>query len=360
MPRVVEVRPENFPFDSNLFQSAFWARFKKRRGYQTQTFWIDYQGRTSPLVLVHRPCAENAGFGYIPHGPDIDLPPEQHGPFLEKVSERIRSSLPDGCRFLRYDLPWPSPYGQGEEGGAEACRPPEPRIRELRMNFGCRRWNLHKAPTDMQAPDTVLLDLNQPASRILSDMHKKARYCVRSAFRRGVRIEREGPELLPDWHRLYAQMAERKGIAFESLEYFDALFAAARGRQPRIRLYAAFRNSELLAGSIFAFHAPSSQATYLFSASSAEGRKQTAAYAILWKAMMDAKVDGCRWFDFFGIPPADRPEHPMHGLYRFKTRFGGDIRRMRGCWDYPFDEQMYSMLALSSSTKDAYHLSQKR
>jgi lipid II:glycine glycyltransferase (peptidoglycan interpeptide bridge formation enzyme) len=350
MTRIEEVDPSRIDCEANLFQGAFWARFKRRRGHDIQTFSIDHRGRKSAMLVVHRPCAADAAFGYVPHGPDIDIPEDRQGPFLEEVAEKIRYRLPDRCRFLRFDLPWQSPYATETRPGCGRFDRPEPRVRELRMNFGCRRWNLRKAPTDMQAPDTVILDLSPPAEQIFCSMHKKARYCVRSSFRQGVVVGQGGPEDLPAWHRMYVEMAERKHIAAESGAYFRGLFSEAGNRAAtEIRLYRATFNGRLVAGSIFAFHADSSQATYLFSASSPEGRTRTAAYAVLWRAIQDAKAGGCRWFDLFGIPAEDTPAHPMHGLYRFKKRFGGRVRHLRGSWDYPFDEERYPLLALAGT-----------
>ena len=189
MTHVVEIEPARVEQDVNLFQSAFWARFKQEQGYETQVFEIEHQGCRSPLVLVHRPCAADSEFGYVPSGPGIAVPQDRQGPFLEFVSERIRRHLPDACRFLRYDVPWPSPYGNPEAPSGERDAPPEPRVREMRMNFGSRNWNLRKAPTDMHPPDTVVLDLGKPTAGLLAEMHPKARYGIRSAFRKGVRVE---------------------------------------------------------------------------------------------------------------------------------------------------------------------------
>ena len=350
MTTVTEVDPARIDCEANLFQSAFWARFKQERGYHSQAFVVEHRGLKTPLVVVHRPCSTDAAFGYVPHGPDIDIREERRGPFLESVAEKIRPRLPERCRFLRFDLPWTSPYEASAFHRQSPDKRPEPRVRELRMNFGCRHWNLRKAPTDMQAPDTVILDLKCSPEQILGNMHKKTRYCIRSAFRRGVTVERCGQEALSAWHRMYREMADRKNISAESSAYFRSLFkVCATQTDPDIRLYMATCHNEPLAGSIFAFHRTSRQATYLFSASSPAGRVRTAAYAVLWTAILEAREAGCRWFDLFGIPPADNPDHPMHGLYRFKTRFGGYLRRMQGCWDYPFDDECYSMLAFSGA-----------
>ncbi len=344
MNQVEEIPPERVRHHANLFQSAFWARFKAKRGHDTQAFRVNYQGRETCVLMVHRPCAQDACFGYVPYGPDLQPPQEEQGRFLEFLSEAVRHRLPGACRFLRYDLPWSSPYAPLERNRKNWQGPPEPRVRELRMNFGSRHWNLRKALTDLQPPDTVVLDLERSARSILMGLHQKARYCVRRAFRCGVVVETAGVEALSRWHRLYKKTAERKGLAAEEAAYFRELFTASGSGHTQPRLYLGSVDGELLSGSLLTFQPEI--ATYLFSASSRSGRTLTASYAVLWKAIMDAKAHGCRRFDLFGIPPSDDPHHPMHGLFRFKTRFGGDIRHLRGCWDYPFDEKGYCSLTL--------------
>jgi lipid II:glycine glycyltransferase (peptidoglycan interpeptide bridge formation enzyme) len=61
-----------------------------------------------------------------------------------------------------------------------------------------------------------------------------------------------------------------------------------------------------------------------------------ATYLLQWQAMRDAKAAGCMRYDLFGIPPDDNPDHPMAGLYRFKTGFGGKTIHRPGSWDYVY------------------------
>lgn len=353
MGYVKEIDENGIKAVSNLFQSLFWVRFKQYRGYATQSFRIHYRGRETCIVVIHRNCASDAGFAYVPYGPDIAVPEDEQGPFLEFISEHIRPRLFKGCRFVRYDLPWENPYAREESDDTGWAGPPAPWVRELRMNFGCRHWNLHKAPTDMQPPDTVVLDLQNADADILEGMHQKTRYCIRKSLSRGVRVVEAGIEDLPAWHVLYREMTARKGIVAEELDYFYTLLAAARSHRTHLGLYLAFKDDALLAGSIIAFKPET--AYYLYSASSLNGRKHMAAYPILWQAIKDARHAGCRWFDLFGIPPTHDPSHPMHGLYRFKTRFGGWIRHFRGCWDYPFDPAQYHSLAQASAVMHPYY-----
>ena len=48
-------------------------------------------------------------------------------------------------------------------------------------------------------------------------------------------------------------------------------------------------------------------------------------YALQLCAMQTARRAGCSEYDLFGVAPNADPSHPMHGLYRFKTGFGGQM-----------------------------------
>ena len=83
---------------------------------------------------------------------------------------------------------------------------------------------------------------------------------------------------------------------------------------------------------------------YLFAGSSLHKRDHMPNYRLQWEAIRMAKESGCRSYDLFGIPPNDDPGHIQHGLYRFKTGFGGRIVHHRGCWDYPVNERAYVVI----------------
>ena len=57
----------------------------------------------------------------------------------------------------------------------------------------------------------------------------------------------------------------------------------------------------------------------------------------------------------FGIPPTDDPEHPMAGLYRFKTGFGGEVRHRPGAWDYPYSRLFYLLYQWLEKARHYYY-----
>ena len=77
-------------------------------------------------------------------------------------------------------------------------------------------------------------------------------------------------------------------------------------------------------------------------------------YALQWQAMRLARDSGCRSYDLFGIPPRDDAAHPMHGLYRFKTGFGGTIFNRLGCWDVALRPLLYGAYRIAESLRGAY------
>jgi lipid II:glycine glycyltransferase (peptidoglycan interpeptide bridge formation enzyme) len=104
------------------------------------------------------------------------------------------------------------------------------------------------------------------------------------------------------------------------------------GRRPDLRLYIAEHEGDALAAAVTLFWGE--DAVYLYGASADRKRNLMPAYLLQWTAMRGAKDAGCLRYDLFGIPPGDDPAHPMAGLYRFKTGFGGTIVHRPGSLDF--------------------------
>jgi lipid II:glycine glycyltransferase (peptidoglycan interpeptide bridge formation enzyme) len=76
--------------------------------------------------------------------------------------------------------------------------------------------------------------------------------------------------------------------------------------------------------------------------------------------MRDAKEAGCETYDLFGIPPSDDPGHPMAGLYRFKTGFGGKIIHRCGSWDYAYQPLRYALFSAAEKIRKKLRDKRKR
>jgi lipid II:glycine glycyltransferase (peptidoglycan interpeptide bridge formation enzyme) len=191
---------------------------------------------------------------------------------------------------------------------------------------------------DIQAPDTVLVDLQAGTEDILCAMKPKWRYNAGLAEKRGVTVEKPDEQGLDFFYALLRQTAARDGIAIHSIDYYRAVFGIFKSR---VCLYTASHEGDPLAAIVVLRYG--NKAMYLYGASSDMKRNLMAPYALQWRAMREAKEAGCVLYDLFGIPPNEDPTHPMAGLYRFKTGFGGKIVRRPGSWDFPFNSILYSL-----------------
>jgi lipid II:glycine glycyltransferase (peptidoglycan interpeptide bridge formation enzyme) len=292
-----------------------WGRFKSRFGWEARAFSVDWKsGGVRPLLTLSRRVAPFLTMTYIPWGPELPADfPDPRATALEELAVVLKPFLKTA--FVRFDPPW---FG------------------EISLNS---RGFKH-AVADIQPPDTVLVNLTPSADEILAAMKPKCRYNIGLAQKRGVVVCDCGAGgELEVFYRLLTETARRDSIAIHSIEYYRALFEecqkeSGRAVPAQLRLYTARHENDDLAAIAALFRGK--QATYLYGASSNIKRNLMAPYALQWKAMQDAKAFGCTVYDLFGIPPDESPGHPMTGLYRFKTGFGGKIARRPGSWDYPY------------------------
>jgi lipid II:glycine glycyltransferase (peptidoglycan interpeptide bridge formation enzyme) len=315
--------------DSRSFlQSEFWGEFKTCFGWKAFAFRAVWRRRdeeaTAPLLVLWKPLITGISLAYIPWGPESpteeELDDGERAAFfsaLAALGAALKPHLPSSTAFIRFDPPWCGAYPYVGGGGG-----------------------LIRAAACVQPPDTVLINLLDSEEKILSQMKSKWRYNTRLAEKK-VELRQADEGELPVFYRLFCETAQRDGISLHSFAYYQKLFELARERGVALRLYLADYEREPVAAIITLFMR--GVGTYLYGASSNNHRNMMAPYALQWRAIRDAKAAGCTVYDLFGIPPDDSPAHPMAGLYRFKTGFGGTIVHRPGSWDYPLKPFVYAL-----------------
>jgi len=160
------------------------------------------------------------------------------------------------------------------------------------------------------------------------------------------------------WYDLYKQTAVRNNFFLHDISYFRIVLSARANdtlSPADVHLLVAEVEGKPLAAMFLVVSA--NRGTYLYGASATENRNYMATYALQWRAMQIAKEKGCTEYDFFGVAPQADESHPMYGLYRFKTGFGGEIFHRMGCWDYPLDNEKYKYYTSMEFKNQSYHLS---
>ena len=316
-PTSEEKLSETEPADSFL-QTLYWAAVKSDFGWTPFYFLLDGK---SFIVLV-RKIGNSFSIAYTPFAPS-----EKYQDNLEKISLCLKKHLPANTLFVRYDLP------------CKSGNVPAPVL---------------KKAEDIQPASTVIINLTKSKDDILSEMKSKTRYNIRLAEKKEVIVKSCGIEMLDEWYVIYQETALRDKIALHPLVYYRRVFELAQKKEYKvdIRLYMAESEGENIAGIVTCFY--NKKATYLYGASRNTGREKMPAYALQWKAICDAIDAGCVEYDMFGIPPDDDPSHPMHGLYRFKTGFGGEIIHRSGCYDFVLNKFLYKCYSLAESARRYY------
>ena len=343
-----------------LQQTAYWSKVKSRLGIESLA--LNFKVRSNSVVNI--PDYENAYhdsdllillqrvdsyscIAYIPYGPEVEPTDELTGPFLEELSEQLRSYLPANCIFIRYDLLWKSLWDEETPGN---------HLQELRVNIGTNLWNLRKARTNILPSSTIFLNLRNDSSTLLSGMKPKTRYNINLSERRGVDIRSAGIESIEIWYELYKETAVRNSFYLHSIEYFEAILtvkANDTASPAYVTLLIAEHEGTPLAAMFLVVSGI--RATYLYGASSNIMRSLMAPYALQWYAINYSKQMGCTEYDLFGISPTDNTSHPLHGLYRFKNGFGGEIYRTLGCWDYPINNELYEYYTVMEMQMQGFH-----
>ena len=306
---------------ATFLQSGVWGRIKLEYSWKPYGFMYN----NVPLLILTRALPGNIVIGYVPHGPGVPM----DLPFFTKFAEGLKELLP-GVTFLRFDLPW------DRKPGTKLGKP------------------FKKSPVEVQPPDTVLIDISQSEEELLSQMKKKTRYNIRLAEKKGVTVRQEGMDMLVAWYEIYQETSLRDKIRIHTYDYYLTVFSEfEKDENAQPVLLCAYYEEKMIAGIFLIKYGK--RVTYVYGASSDSYRNVMPNYLLQWEAMRFAKNSGCREYDMFGIPPEENPDHPMNGLYRFKTGFGGAIVHMEGSWDYALKPITYRLYRFAEKLRNFYY-----
>jgi lipid II:glycine glycyltransferase (peptidoglycan interpeptide bridge formation enzyme) len=296
----------------------------------------------------------------VPYGPELEPEDEFRGVFLEELSECLRSVLPKGCFMVRYDLRWESFWSKESSvtnNHDSLISEPSIKSQEIRFNYNTVNWNLRKSGTNILPTNTLYLDLQSEFDTIMSRMKPKTRYNIKLSQRKGVAVRIADLCDLDIWYRLYTETANRNGIYLNDIKYFEAILTAKadKTKSPAEVYYLIAEVDNVPLAAMFLIIS-GNRSSYLYGASSSSNRNFMATYALQWHAIRLSKEKGCKEYDMFGISPNNDASHPLYGLYKFKTGFGGELYQSLGCWDYPFDEEKYNIFKNVERRNQGYHI----
>ena len=283
----------------SFLHSWEWGEFNAQQGDKITRLGM-YDGATLiGVALLLKVGARRGPFLFCPHGPLVDWRnAERAKAFVQHILDRGRKSR---AWFVRF-----SPLIPGDD--AESQRP----LSEL---------GFRPAPIHMHAEETWLLDISPDENTLLMGCRKTQRNLIRRAEKDGVEIvQSDNVDDLKIFDDLYADTATRHDFVPYSVNYLKREFNAFH-EHDRARLFFAKYEGEMVSGAMILYYGKT--AFYHHGASASKHNKIPGAYRLQWESILEAKQRGCTTYNFWGIAPEDKPDHPWNGLTFFKQGFGG-------------------------------------
>lgn len=358
---------------TRFLQTKFWTEFKTQHGWKVIYLYYDKLGniytkdennysKLSILVrnfsvkikefsLAYIPMAPNSEIDTISNNLNFTKQSKEYFSLIENISKNIKEYLPKNCICIRFD-------------------PPIDFNNEKMRNYFVKNTKFYTkarvkhSKVSIQPRDTNILSLTDSEDEILAKMKSKWRYNIRLASKKDVQIKSyvysdEGfLEAFEEFYKLFKITSERDGVNFHNKEYYLSLLKKScedyskDKSTPLVKLYVAKHESDYIAGIITLFC--DFEAVYLYGASGNLKRNLMPAYLLQWTAICDAKKYNCPVYDFYGMPPNNDKNHPMHGLYLFKTGFGGQNVHRPGTYDYILNKPNYTLYILAEKIRAFY------
>lgn len=292
--------------DGGFLQSAAWARCRTLSGFQVLAVILRDDADNSIVgggVLYRRDFDKGRGsFYYLQEGPLLPDHPDEARAVFDAIRARIgrdqRAGAPPASH-LRVELrrpDWPGAISRGP--GFEASR--------LRDPYHDPRHSL-------------CVDLGPDEAGRLAAMRPKGRYNIGVARRHGVTVVRDDSQAaIDEFVEIQTLNDERHDLSPRNGDYYRAILAAFGDRAGLH--FAELAGRRLATALVIRF---GERATYFFGGSRPEQRQAMAPYLLHHEVMNAVRQAGCRCYDFWGIAPADQPDHRWAGISAFKRKFGG-------------------------------------
>lgn len=176
---------------------------------------------------------------------------------------------------------------------------------------------------------SISIDLKPSLEDLRAAMTSKHRYYVKQSEKAALEWRSgNSEELVSHMTILYCQMTRSKGIEAKSFAP-EVIAAMVRAFGKDALILAGYSAGQPVTACLILCCA--GHAFYLMAATDAEGRKLSAAYAMVSQLLETLKAQGIRAFDFGGIDPGS---DSAAGVDHFKKGFGGEIVKYMGEWEW--------------------------
>ncbi len=302
----------------SFLHSWTWGQLHAEEGVGVFRIGVYREQRLVAAALFLKIAARRGSFLLCPHGPLI-TPGNDEALLFEFIAEKAEAlGAREKCAFIRI------------------C-PLSPATEEPAQHY--RSLGFRNAPIHMHPELAWMLDLTKSEDDLLKDMRKTTRYLIKQMERKGVEIAQStDPGDIEKFWQVYQATVERQQFTpfrKEHLRREFELFA----KDGHAAFFFGSYEGRTIAAAIIIFY--NGQAFYHHSGSVPTFRDINASYLLQWRVIQEAKRRGCTLYNFWGISPEGRPEHPWAGLSLFKKGFGGFAESYLHAQDKPLTKQYW-------------------
>lgn len=317
-------------------QSWEWGEFKKKTGMEAFRLGVFDQGE---LVDGYQVLTRK-------------LPKTEY-----RVGQVLKSSLPDNkvitafkdlCqeKDIVYLLIEPDHIVRRWKNKKGTIKKPP----KLEKKVNMESLGLQEAQKTLFATYSFAVDLTQSEEEIMSNMHRKTRYNVRLAKRKGVKVtEKSDEEGLNIFTDLLIKTMRRQGFYMHNEKYFRQLWQVLAPKDLAHILLAEYEGEVLAAWMLLTYK---DRIFYPYGASSSKHREVMASNLICWEAIKFGKQHNCKIFDMWGSlgPDPDKSDN-WYGFHRFKRGYGGDLVEFVGSWDLVINPLLYQGVQFANNLR---------
>ncbi len=290
--------------DGGVLQSAGWAEFQQAVGrpYTRRSgdgwAWQAFERRSKGIRYL-----------FSPYGPVV----QKNAP--EAIESILMAARERGMDFVRL-----------EPIGAVTA--------EMVKRFGGHLIS------EVEPACTALLDLTKSEEELKSGLSSGHRNLINGTTRRGIVIEQTmSPQAIREFLKMLRDTAERARVNFYEDDYYIRMLDVM-SRFNAVKFYIARVEGALVSAAIF--YDFDGTRYYAHAGAYQELNRQVkASVSLVWKAIIDAKMEGKAKFDFWGVAPTDDASHAWAGITTFKLAFGAKRVTLIGTWDIPINKVKY-------------------
>jgi len=205
------------------------------------------------------------------------------------------------------------------------------------------------APLHVHAELTWVLDIAKSEDQLLQAMRKTTRHAINKAKLSKVKvaISTNTADIERFWPLYKATKSRHHFVPFPKSFIQSQLDEFSQAN--RFFIATAEHRGQDVASAIFIHFGDT--AYYYHGASIKTPNNIPATQLLQWEAIKEAKRRGANQYNFWGIAPADQPNHPFAGITTFKKGFGGQAINYLHAQDLPLSFGYWKLWAIEQWRK---------